>query len=102
MQFKGLSKLYVESKQVRLSFNQIKCLASVPPNKVIASFKFINSTAVADFGSMFDYFEKYYFGNEKLNSLGIIIIPFPIQVWNCYQRVLSIEGRTNNSLEIWH
>ena len=27
---------------------------------------------------------------------------FPISIWNCYDRVLSDQARTNNSLESWH
>ena len=27
---------------------------------------------------------------------------FPIELWNCYQRVLNDEDRVNNSIESWH
>ena len=38
-----------------------------------------------------------------LLSQGIRSVPiFPINMWNCNKRVLSDEGRTNNSLESWH
>ena len=52
---------------------------------------------------MLTYFEKYYIGKPKKSQPGVRAIPcYPIGMWNCYQRVLDGEERTNNSIEAWH
>ena len=103
MQLKGLSKPYISDKTIRLNFNQLKCLAFVPSSEVIKCFKLIVSNSAEDFLVILKYFENYYIGKPKRNSNGIRAVPpFPINVWNCYLRVLNDEARTNNSLESWH
>ncbi|RNA41413.1 hypothetical protein BpHYR1_033853 [Brachionus plicatilis] len=48
------------------------------------------------------YFETYYIGNLKKNSLIIRKVPsFPILSWNCHDKVLDGRQRTNNTLEAW-
>ncbi len=103
MQNKNLSKKYLNNSITRLSFKKLKALCFLPTTEVIQAFKLIEKSSAPDFQPMIGYFEKWYIGKPKSNCPGVRLVPsYPITTWNCYQRVLNDEQRTNNSLESWH
>jgi hypothetical protein len=103
MQKKGLSNSYIVNKDIRTSFKNLKALCFFPVNDVIKAFNYIKSTAPSSFAPMLTYFEKYYIGKPKKNNPGVRAVPcYPMAMWNCYQRVMDGEERTNNSIEAWH
>ena len=103
MQNKNLSKKYLNNSNTRLSFKKLKALCFVPTTEVIQAFKLIEKSSAPDFQPMIGYLEKWYIGKPKSNCPGVRLVPsYPITMWNCYQRVLNDEQRTNNSLESWH
>ncbi|RNA13053.1 hypothetical protein BpHYR1_050011 [Brachionus plicatilis] len=63
----------------------------------------IKNIAPSNINSLLDYFEKYYIGKLKKDSISVRAVPlFPIHIWNINDRVLHDLPRTNNSLESWH
>ena len=103
MQKKHLSQSYINNKEIRFHYKLLKALCFVPPADVIPAFNLISETAPISFIPMLTHVEKYYIGKPKKNCPGIRTVPlYPIKFWNCYQRVLNDEARTNNSLEAWH
>ncbi|CAF1048125.1 unnamed protein product [Brachionus calyciflorus] len=52
---------------------------------------------------MIEYFENYYIGKLKKNSMSIREEPiFKPKFWNVFDRIEADLPRTNNSLESWH
>jgi hypothetical protein len=103
MQKKGLSNSYISNKEIRTCFKYLKALCFVPISDVIRAFNLIEGLAPPAFKPMLTYLEKNYIGKPKRNATGIRAVPpFPIQIWNCFERVLHGEERTNNSIEAWH
>ena len=77
--------MFIENEETRFNFNQLKCLAFVPPNKVIECFKMIKRNSSEEFTCMLTYFENYYIAKCKKNTNGIRALPpFPKKTWNCY------------------
>ncbi len=103
MQKKDLAKAYVTNPEIRKHFKYLKALCFVPCGDVIEAFNLIRSCSPKSFLPMYTHIEKFYIGKPKLNSPGVRAIPvYPIAMWNCYQRVLDDDERTNNSVESWH
>ena len=67
MQLKRLSKLYIENKETRFHFNQLKCLSFVPPNKVIECFKIVKGDSSEELSCMLINFENFYIGKCRFN-----------------------------------
>ena len=88
-------------------FNQcIKCfsaLAFLPPTDVLDGFLELttNEMVPIDFIS---YFEVNYIGAERGSRLNRHRTepPFPIKLWNVFDRVNNDQPRTNNSIEAFH
>ena len=46
------------------------------------------------------YMEERFIGKKVRGKENIRTVPlFPINIWNCYNRVLAGEARTNNGIE---
>ena len=105
IQIKKLVTDYNSDELVRKLFIYLKFLPFVPPKDVIISFNKIKllGNSCRKFNPMFSYFETYYIGKLKKNSLNIRKLPpFPILRWNEHSRVLYGKTRTSNSQESWH
>ena len=103
MQKKGLSKPYINNIEIRKYYKYLKALCFVPCEDVIEAFTLIQSTAPNSFLPMCTHLENYYIGKPKRNCPGVRAVPiYPIPMWNCYERVLNDDERTNNSVESWH
>ena len=80
----------------------------MPPCDVIEAFNMISKSAPVNLLPMLTYLEKWYIGNpdkvtNKQTIFGLRKIPcYPIQIWNCYNRVLNHDTNTNNSSEAWN
>jgi hypothetical protein len=103
MQKKHLSNQYVTDMDLRLKFKGLKALCFVPPQDVIVAYNLLVASSTKEFIPMLKYLETYYIGKPVESRPGLRKIPsFPISFWNCYQRCINGEQKTNNSLEAWH
>ena len=99
----GLVKLYASDGEIRKNFKFLQALAFVPKKDVIFCLNQIKANCPNKFKPMLNYFEKYYVGNLKKDSLSIRHVPmFTIDLWNIHDRIVNGLPRTNNSLESWH
>ncbi len=90
-------------KDVWQAFRSLCVLAFFPVVDVVRAFNLIKTTAPTDINGVLEYFEEFYIGNLVKGSKTVRKAPiFPIQLWNCFDRVLSDSQRTNNSVEAWH
>lgn len=91
----------------RKLINQHACLAFVPPNDVIEAFECLQQTIEdrhledGDVEAFIGYFESSFIGRVRRN--GTRGNPrHGIEMWNQYNKAISGENRTNNSVEGWH
>ncbi len=52
--------------------------------------------------SLVEYFETDYLGRPVGRHRRRREPPFPIALWNQYQRTIDVQGRTNNYTEAWN
>ncbi|CAI6345400.1 unnamed protein product [Macrosiphum euphorbiae] len=52
-----------------------------------------------DIVPLLEWFEEYYIGRKNRRKVGRRSPQFPPEIWNLYQRVLTIQNRTNNHAE---
>lgn len=91
------------SSEVFRSFQRVKSLAFVLVQDVIHAFGLIADEvykSTKSFAPILDYFEENHIG--KRQAVNSSRPRFPIQIWNCYERTLNGDSRTNNFVEAWH
>lgn len=103
IQKQGLASLYSNDKSIRESHRSLKALAFVPSEHVASAFKLIKKNCPTEMEVIFENFETFYIGKLKKNSKSERESPtYPIEIWNCYERVLNGMATTNNAIESWH
>ena len=60
-----------------------------------------NFDGVVGVDDVLDYFEDNYIGRQR-RGRPRAIPPFPIELWNMFDRTQEELPRTNNSIEGWH
>lgn len=103
IQTTGLITTFSESKEFRISFRRVQCLAFLNLEEVDAVFIMIKSSSPVQLITFLNYVEKYYIGTLKQGRKSCRNQPmFPKKIWNVHERTLKDLPRTNNSLESWH
>ncbi len=106
MNKKGLSIYYNKetSNKFYKCYNYLKLLVFVPMDMVVEAFEQIKSKLAPRKMLVFiQYMESTFIGKKVRGKADTRTLPlFPINIWNCYNRVLSGEARTNNGIEAWH
>ncbi|KII61182.1 hypothetical protein RF11_11267 [Thelohanellus kitauei] len=101
----GLESDYTNNDEIRTAIKSPAALAFCPEEEVISSFELLEdrlnlSNFIQRVQSLYHYFEDAYIG--RFNRRNRSIPPFPIPIWNQYNRVIENQPRTNNSVEGWH
>ena len=103
----GLKVFYVENNEFEIQMRMVSALAFIPVDEVLNSFYdleiFIrdNFDGVVGVDDVLDYFEDNYIGRQR-RGRPRAIPPFPIELWNMFDRTQEELPRTNNSIEGWH
>ena len=82
----GLSQLYINDENSRLSIRKLLALAFLPIFQIPLSFENLKSQCSQELQPLFEYFESYWI-NKIEHAL-----------WNMHK----VQRRTNNNLEGWH
>ena len=101
IQSNGLSARYLEDEEFSIQMKMLPSLAFVPEHDVIDSFTLLMADFPESAKGIAEYFEINYIG-RKLPDQSRRVPPFPIRLWNMYERATSRSARTNNSVEGWH
>ena len=100
--FKGCLPLFYESEQFQTGLELVYALTYLPPEFVLHAWEtvvkpyfhkhFEENGEVQDF---ILYCERNWIGGRRAPT-------FPIEMWNCYERVLQDRPDTNNAVESWN
>jgi len=99
-----VSKNYIDDPDYALNVKCLSAIAFVPPLHAKEAFKTLISddfySSSSDIEALVDYIEENWIGGIRRGKERPA--RFPIAEWNCYQRVLDDQNRTNNAVEGWH
>ena len=98
IQSNGLTARYLEDEEFSIQMKMLPSLAFVPEHDVIDSFTMLMADFPESAKGIAEYFETNYIG-IRLPDQSRRIPPFPIRLWNMYERATSRSARTNNSVE---
>ena len=104
----GLRNKYMSSEEFALDCKKITALAFVPANDICATFDELRATICNDAKPVAKYFERTYIGRQRTVMRGprLAIVrktpKFAPRMWSVYDRAVSDQPRTTNSLEGWH
>ena len=104
----GLRNKYMSSEEFALDCKKITALAFVPANDICATFDELRATICNDAKPVAKYFERTYIGRQTTVMRGprLAIVrktpKFAPRIWSVYDRAVSDQPRTTNSLEGWH
>ncbi|XP_044005459.1 uncharacterized protein LOC122850365 [Aphidius gifuensis] len=101
----GLAVLYNTDINFSTGIRMLAALAFVPCDDVDFAFDmllkskfFVDNLAVLN--TFLSYFKNTWLG--VVNARGKRKALFELKLWNCYERVVNNDSRTNNSVEGWH
>ena len=99
----GLKVTYETNSEFNQSIKSFTALAFLPPNHVLDGFLELTSDELVPMDFL-SYFEVNYIGAERGSRQNRYRTapPFPINLWNVFNRVNNGQPRTNNSLEAFH
>ena len=92
---------YLEDEEFSIQMKMLPSLAFLPEHDVIDSFTLLMADFPESAKGIAEYFEINYIG-RKLPDQSRRVPPFPIWLWNMYERATSRSAGTNNSVEGWH
>ena len=101
IQSEGLTTIYQEDREFFLKLKMLPSLAFVPEQDVVDCFNILMADFPESALGVATYFEDNYIGKILPNN-SRRIPPFPIRIWNMYERVRQQLPRTNNVVEGWH
>lgn len=96
----GLSQLYHDNEECRMTVKMLLALSFVPVNDVCTAFEHLVEASPAEIMPLVDYWEDTYIGRRRRNRRGDP--RFALAIWNVHNRVAENLPRTNNSVEAWH
>lgn len=102
-QSSGLKEQYETNAEFALRLRMLSSLAFVPVDEVTRAFDIlIDGNVLPDEAQpLIDYFEDTWIGRPDRRQRRRHPM-FALQMWNCYDGVLSGLPKTNNSIEGWH
>ena len=101
IQSEGLSAIYQEDREFLIKLKMIPSLAFVPEEDVVDCYNILMTDFPESALNVAVYFEETYIG-KRLPDNSRRIPPFPIRMWNMFERVREKLSRTNNAVEGWH
>ena len=101
IQSNGLTTRYLKDEEFSIKMKMLPSLTFVPEHDVIDSFTILMAGFPESAKGIAEYFENNYIG-IRLPDQSRRIPPFPIRLWNMYERAISGSATTNNSVEGWH
>ena len=97
----SFSAIYQEDREFLLKLKMLPSLAFVPEQDVMDCFNILMANFPESALGVATYFEDNYIG-KRLPNNSRRITPFPIRIWNMYERVRQQLPRTNNVVEGWN
>ncbi|KAI6655345.1 hypothetical protein LOD99_2180 [Oopsacas minuta] len=101
IQLEGLTTIYQVNREFLLKLKMLPSLAFVPEQDVMDCFDILMADFPESALGVATNFEDNYNG-KRLTNNSRRIPPFPIRIWNMYERVRQQLPRTNNIVEGWH
>lgn len=99
-----VAKNYVEKPDYALKVKCLTALAFVPSSAVKEAFDALISdefyASSSHMEDMVDYVEENWIGGIRRGK--IRTARFAIEEWNCFDRLMNDQARTNNAVEGWH
>ena len=101
IQSEGLTAIYQEDREFLIKLKMLPSLAFVPEEDVVDCYNILMTDFPESALNVAVYFEETYIG-KRLPDNSRRIPPFPIRIWNIFERVREQLPRTNNAVEGWH
>ena len=101
IQSEGLIAQYQTDSEFFLKLKMLPRLAFVPERDFVKSFNILMIEFPQSAINVVKYFEDNYIG-KLLPDHSRRTPPFPIRIWNMFERVNERLSRTNNVVEVWH
>ena len=97
-----MAPLYTENEDFSLAIRKLTALAFVPVDDVQQIFLELDTNKPVEAAPIYSYFREFYIDGHRGGRGRPRYVMFLPRTWNCRERTLDGDPRTNNNIEVWH